>query len=173
MRLCLTLGLILAITVCSGHDMKGPFRNLRTRQHHQDPFCVEFTFQENLPEETVQIITYGAPEVSAYLAMGLSGDGKTFPQAGDTVTAHYALYLADCQFIESSREYGDPFSFTIGTGEVIAGWDVGLMQMSLGQRASMTLSADMAYGDQGAGGGVIPPNAVLIFDVEIVAIDRP
>ena len=56
------------------------------------------------------------------------------------------------------------------SGEVISGWDVGVAAMSLGQRAALTLSPDMAYGEEGAGDGVIPPNAVLIFDIEVLDI---
>ena len=87
------------------------------------------------------------------------------------MTVHYALYLDDCTFIESSRDDGETFSFTIGEGLVIEGWERGIPQMSLGQRASLTLSPDMAYGEAGAGDGVIPPNATLVFDVEILNIE--
>ena len=68
-----------------------------------DPTCVWFTLQDNLPAETVQLITYGAPEMSAYLALSLTGDTASRPQPGNVVTAHYALFLDDCTFIESSR----------------------------------------------------------------------
>ena len=101
----------------------------------------------------------------------LSGDQKTFPQAGQTVTCHYALYLDNCEFIESSRQSGVPFSFTYGAGEVITGFERGIGQMSLGQRVSLTLSPDMGYGESGAGDGVIPGNATLVFDLEIIAIE--
>merc|ERR1719507_225423 len=76
----------------------GPYKGLTNpaRSSPQNPSCVWFTLQDNLPEETVQIITYGAPEVSTYLAMSLAGDQKTFPQRGQTVQAHYTLILR-CQ----------------------------------------------------------------------------
>lgn len=154
----------------SGH--LGPYKGLPTRSSPQNPSCVWFALQDNLPAGTVQIITYGAPEVSAYLAMSLAGDQSTFPQPGQTVTAHYVLHLDDCTFIESSRDNGgEPFSFQVGTGMVIAGWDAAVPEMSLGQRAVVTLSPDMAYGEEGAGDGVIPPNATLIFDIEIINIE--
>ena len=87
------------------------------------------------------------------------------------VTTHYALYLDDCTFIESSRQVDTPFSFTFGAGEVITGFERGVAQMSLGQRVSLTLSPDMGYGEGGAGEGTIPPNATLIFDLEIINIE--
>merc|ERR1719334_1501211 len=143
----------------------GPFRGGNRKFNPQNPSCVSFSLQDNLPAETVQLITYGAPEVSVTLAMGLTGDQKTFPKPGQVVTAHYALFLDSCVFIESSRASGEPFSFVIGEGQVIEGWERGIAQMSLGQRASLTLSPDMAYGENGAGDGIIPPNATLVFDV--------
>jgi len=109
--------------------------------------------------------------MSVILAMGLSGDMKTFPQDGQKVTVHYALFLDTCEFIESSRIVGVPFTFTMGAGEVITGFEEGVAQMSLGQRVSLTLSADMAYGDQGTSDGVIPGGATLIFDLEIISIE--
>merc|ERR1712038_2146864 len=164
----------LSLATCSSH--LGPLQ-AKTRleevetPHYDDPSCVWFTLQDQLPAETVQLITYGAPEVSAYLAMGLMGDQKTFPQPGQVVTTHYALYLDDCTFIESSRQFGTPFSFTFGAEEVITGFERGVAQMSLGQRVSLTLSPDMGYGEAGAGEGTIPPNATLIFDLEIISIE--
>merc|ERR1712227_165515 len=165
------LVLLLLASVSSGH--LGPYQALRSGDtpHFQDPSCVWFTLQDNLPPETVQLITYGAPEMSTYLAMSLSSDGETFPQPGQVVTCHYALYLDNCDFIESSRQSGVPFSFTFGAGEVIPGFERGVGQMSLGQRVSLTLSPDMGYGEAGAGDGIIPPNATLIFDLEIIKID--
>merc|ERR1712179_62185 len=135
-----------------------------------NPGCVSFTFQDDLPAETVQLITYGAPEVSVTLAMGLTGDMKTFPGTGQNVTVHYALFLDDCSLVDSSRDRYEPFTFTFGAGQVIEGFERGIAQMSLGQRVSPTLSPDMGYGEHGTGDGAIPPNAALIFDLEILRI---
>jgi len=101
------------------------------------------------------------------------GDGKTFPKKGDTCVMHYTgtLKVGGKKF-DSSRDRGEPFSFDIGVGQVIQGWDVGVMTMSLGQRVKLTIPADMGYGARGAG-GVIPPNADLIFDVELLKIEPP
>merc|ERR1711936_1087948 len=164
----------LLLISCSYASTLGPYQGLdnkRTAIKPQNPACVWFTLQDNLPAETVQIITYGAPEMSTYLTLSLFGDQKTFPQRGQTVRAHYTLFLDDCTLIESSRDNGgEPFEFVTGIGQVIEGWEVAIPQLSLGQRASVTLSPDMAYGEAGAGEGVIPPNATLIFDIEIIGI---
>ena len=100
------------------------------------------------------------------------GDGKTFPSQGDTVTVHYTGTLAASgKPFDSSRDPpGQPFTFPIGTGRVVAGWDQGIMQMSLGQRARLKIPSELGYGDQGAG-EAIPPNADLVFDVELLKIN--
>uniref|UniRef100_A0A7E4ZSM7 peptidylprolyl isomerase n=1 Tax=Panagrellus redivivus TaxID=6233 RepID=A0A7E4ZSM7_PANRE len=95
------------------------------------------------------------------------GDGATFPQKGQTVTCHYVLSLTNGKKVDSSRDRGKPFQFKIGKGEVIKGWDEGVAKMSVGQRAKLTVSPDYGYGAAGAG-GVIPGNATLIFDVELI-----
>ena len=97
------------------------------------------------------------------------GDGSTFPKQGDRLTMHYTGKLADGTKFDSSVDRGQPFSFTIGVGQVIKGWDEGVMQMSLGEAAVLKISSDYGYGAAGAG-GVIPPNATLIFDVELLNI---
>ena len=93
------------------------------------------------------------------------GDNKTFPKAGDYLAMHYTGTLAsNGKKFDSSRDRGEPFSFTIGVGEVIKGWDVGVMKMSVGSRVKLHIPSAMGYGARGAG-GVIPPNADLVFDV--------
>merc|ERR1711903_433449 len=98
------------------------------------------------------------------------GDGSTFPKKGDKLTMHYTGTLTDGSKFDSSRDKGRPFQFQIGVGQVIRGWDEGVIQMSVGQRAKLMISSDFGYGARGAG-GVIPPNADLIFDVELLGIN--
>ncbi|KAI7690055.1 12 kDa Uncharacterized protein [Sarcoptes scabiei] len=94
-----------------------------------------------------------------------AGDGSTFPKTGQTVSVHYTGTLTNGTKFDSSRDRGKPFKFRIGKGEVIKGWD-----MSVGQRAKLTCSPDFAYGSRGHP-GVIPPNATLIFDVELLGLE--
>merc|ERR1712100_986321 len=98
------------------------------------------------------------------------GDGSTFPKKGDKLTMHYTGTLTDGSKFDSSVDRGKPFAFTIGVGQVIKGWDEGVIQMSLGEKAVLKISSDYGYGAAGAG-GVIPPNADLIFEVELLGIN--
>ncbi|CAG0881865.1 unnamed protein product [Darwinula stevensoni] len=98
------------------------------------------------------------------------GDGSSFPRKGQTVVVHYTGTLQNGKKFDSSRDRGRPFKFSLGKGEVIRGWDEGVAQMTVGQRAKLTCSPDYAYGEQGHP-GVIPPNATLIFDVELLKLE--
>lgn len=98
------------------------------------------------------------------------GDGKTFPQKGQTVVVHYTGTLTNGNKFDSSKDRGKPFKFKIGVGQVIKGWDEGVAQMSVGQKAKLTCTPDYGYGAQGAG-NVIPPNATLLFEVDLLGIE--
>jgi len=97
------------------------------------------------------------------------GDGQTFPKTGQKVFVHYTGTLEDGTKFDSSRDRGRPFTFNIGQKQVIRGWDEGVAQMSKGQRAKLKCSPDYAYGSRGHP-GIIPPNATLNFDVELLDI---
>src|SRR5205823_8867073 len=92
-----------------------------------------------------------------------AGDGKNFPKAGDSITMHYTGTLESGQKFDSSRDRNEPFVCDIGIGQLIKGWDEGVPQMSLGERAKLTITPDYGYGARGVP-GVIPPNSTLIFD---------
>ena len=98
------------------------------------------------------------------------GDGSTYPKTGQTVVVHYTGTLQNGTKFDSSRDRGVPFKFRLGKGEVIRGWDEGVAQLSVGERATLTCSPDFAYGSRGHP-GVIPPNATLIFDVELLKVE--
>ena len=92
------------------------------------------------------------------------------PEAGQQVVVHYTGWLeSNNQKFDSSLDRGQPFSFTIGRGQVIRGWDEGVASMKVGGKRRLTIPADLGYGARGAG-GVIPPNATLVFDVELLDV---
>lgn len=89
--------------------------------------------------------------------------------AGKTVNVHYTGWLENGKKFDSSVDRGQPFSFPLGAGRVIKGWDEGVQGMKVGGKRKLTIPSDLGYGSRGAG-GVIPPNATLIFDVELLGV---
>jgi FKBP-type peptidyl-prolyl cis-trans isomerase FkpA len=97
-----------------------------------------------------------------------SGKGPA-PKRGDTVTVHYTGWLTDGVKFDSSVDRGEPFEFVLGTGQVIAGWDEGVAAMLTGDKVRLTIPPEKAYGTSGYP-GAIPPNATLVFEVELLSV---
>ncbi|MDX8399354.1 MAG: FKBP-type peptidyl-prolyl cis-trans isomerase [Gallionellaceae bacterium] len=114
--------------------------------------------------------------MSTITASGLEYDEVTsgvfegdIAERGHTVTVHYTGWLTDGTKFDSSRGRDEPFQFTLGSGEVIAGWDEGVQGMQVGAVRKLTIPAALAYGKEGVE-GTIPPNSVLIFEVQLLEI---
>ena len=113
------------------------------------------------------------PNTASTTASGLKiedltvGTGQA-AKAGDTISVHYTGYLADGTKFDSSLDRNQPYEFVLGQGNVIPGWDQGLVGMKTGGKRKLTIPPELAYGAQGS--GPIPPNATLTFEVELLGI---
>ncbi|MHA2027069.1 MAG: FKBP-type peptidyl-prolyl cis-trans isomerase [Candidatus Thorarchaeota archaeon] len=97
------------------------------------------------------------------------GNGET-PTQGQTVVVHYTGWLTNGKKFDSSVDRGQPFEFKIGVGQVIQGWDQGVLTMKIGGKRKLTIPPEMAYGDRDVGNGLIPANSTLVFEVELLGL---
>ena len=127
------------------------------------PKEIEQAVEENEEEEVV--------EKDLAIEILEEGTGEE-AQNGDSLKVHYTGTLEDGTKFDSSLDRGDPFVFTLGAGQVIQGWDLGLLGAKVGDKRKLTIPADLAYGETGAAGGKIPPGATLIFEIEVLEINK-
>jgi FKBP-type peptidyl-prolyl cis-trans isomerase len=132
--------------------------------HHRSDHFVKYTVAATIDKSAKTITT---PSGLKYIRLK-DGKGAT-PKAGQAVFVHYTGTLTSGKKFDSSRDRGQPFSFKVGEGQVIPGWDEALSTMKVGERRKLTIPPKLGYGAAGAG-AVIPPNATLIFDVELLKI---
>ena len=131
------------------------------------PYNIE-QISTNLLRITIAVAGFDKTDSGLYYKIIQKGDGVK-PTSGQTVSVHYKGMLPEGTTFDSSYDRGTPIDFPIGMGHVIAGWDEGILLLNKGDKARFVIPSDLGYGAQGAG-GVIPPNATLIFDVELMDI---
>ena len=131
-------------------------------------FTPEILTKEKLEnnEEQEQVV-----EPSVEIVILKQGDGEQ-AEDGDILSVHYVGLLLDGTQFDSSLERQEPFVFTLGAGEVIKGWDKGLLGMRIGEKRKLIIPSELGYGEAGIP-GVIPPGATLIFEVELLGISYP
>ena len=117
---------------------------------------------------TKEVAGFEKTNSGLYYQITHKGNGKK-AEAGQKVAVHYTGMLLDKTVFDSSYRRKEPLQFTVGVGQVIAGWDEGILLLHEGDKARLVIPSELAYGSRGAG-GVIPPNAPLIFDVELVSV---
>ena len=117
---------------------------------------------------TKKVVGFEKTNSGLYYQITHNGNGKK-AEAGQKVAVHYTGMLLDKTVFDSSYRRKEPLQFTVGVGQVIAGWDEGILLLHEGDKARLVIPSELAYGSRGAG-GVIPPNAPLIFDVELVSV---
>ena len=164
------------------NDIMESVKIVRTGESAQS-FNAETVFsekQEDYKKQEAEKKKIQESEIAALIAKGTTTEsGLTIiiekegkgdkPESGQTVSVHYAGYLTNGQKFDSSFDRNDPIQFPVGKGRVIKGWDEGIMLLNVGTQAKLIIPSELGYGRNGAG-GVIPPNATLIFDVELLEI---
>lgn len=113
------------------------------------------TQQENAPKPKIEILQEGSGAAA---------------KDGDNVSVHYTGTLENGEKFDSSLDRGQPFQFTLGVGQVIKGWDEGIVGMKTGEKRKLTIPPELGYGTKGVS-GKIPPNSTLIFEVEMLKIN--
>ena len=122
---------------------------------------------ETSPAKSEAVKTGGSQEMKSEEIK--PGTGKA-AETGKTVSVHYTGWLTDGKEFDSSKKRGQPFKFQLGSGQVIKGWDQGVVGMKVGGVRKLIIPPQMAYGDRDVGGGLIPANSTLVFEVELLDV---
>lgn len=162
----LTLSLLVSNALVAGDSCCATKKDCRSSC---TPVTTKDSMKESMPSQLQTQILKAATDSQAKM-----------PKSGKIVTVHYTGWLAERDAagnlvagkkFDSSIDRGAPFQFVIGIGQVIKGWDQGVMGMKVGEKRRLVIPADLGYGARGAA-GVIPPNATLIFDVELLGVQE-
>lgn len=139
------------------------------------------TAKKPVPRRINRIVKKSTPVVKKSAAAITTASGLTYlitnkgagrqPQIGETVVVHYTGTLTSGVKFDSSRDRGEPIAFKLGAGRVIKGWDEGIAKLRVGDQAILVIPSNLGYGARGTDNGEIPPNATLIFIVELVNIE--
>jgi peptidylprolyl isomerase len=173
---CLVPALALMLLVgCAGQKAKqentqgnaAPARSAATPAQTQQAVPTPERSSPVAPTPTTDAQTKTLPSGLKYVDL-VVGTGEA-PKPGQVVSVHYTGWLVNGRKFDSSLDRGTPFQFTLGKGEVIKGWDEGVATMKVGGKRKLIIPPAMGYGPRGAG-GVIPPDAILIFEVELLGV---
>jgi FKBP-type peptidyl-prolyl cis-trans isomerase FkpA len=156
---------LIAVSIAASATL---LMNACTKNSDTAPTTAATTTAASAPAANTAAIG-GAPVTELKIEDTKVGTGAT-AEAGKTVSVHYTGYLTDGKKFDSSVDRGQPFKFSLGAGQVIKGWDQGVAGMKVGGKRKLTIPPTLGYGERGAG-GVIPPNATLIFDVELLNVE--
>ncbi|GCD80676.1 peptidylprolyl isomerase [Schleiferia thermophila] len=162
---------IVSVTILRiGKELKH-YDPVRTFEESRKAIREKRELQARKAKEEFENLKSAAQSTASGLAYIVMQEGTGQPaKKGQFVTCHYTLTLVDGQKIDSSLDRGQPFRFQVGMGQVIKGWDEALQMFGPGTKVKLLIPPHLGYGERGAG-GVIPPNADLIFDVEVLAVE--
>jgi len=159
------LSLVATVFVIAAFVSSADAQRRTKRTKKKQPAAAAKTTEKTLPSNAIRTVSG-----LTYLVTK-AGTGP-MPKVGDTVSVHYTGLLTDGTKFDSSRDRGQPITFPLGKGRVIKGWDEGIAKLHVGGQAILVIPPSIGYGSRGAG-GVIPPDATLIFVVELVEIKAP
>ena len=161
-----TIVLLIAAALLAGCSGKKEAKKDATHNQAQPKQEQKMTPKTSMPDLSKITFQQGPEGLEYYVETKGTGGAV---QKGQNVSVHYTGWLLDGKKFDSSVDRGQPFSFVLGQGRVIKGWELGVAMMHIGDKWLLKLPPEIAYGARGAG-GVIPPNATLIFEVEVLGV---